>query len=131
MRPFGVPVLLFFCVHAYGQSELLGVNHFPETREMSGLPGGSFGIMPNGAPSIHGAMAFSTPIAYSLDNWHWAMGVNSVSPSMRLSGLDFRNHGTTSSGTAEFMVGIPTRWGALTFSEAVIDIKFRSATNLE
>ena len=116
---------------AAAQSELIGPGRFPETREMSGLPGGSFGVLPDGTTSFRGAMALSTPIAYSLNHWHWAMGVNSTSPSMQFRGIDTSPNASSSSGTAEIMTGIPTGAGGLTFSIMPIDSHFRAATNLE
>jgi hypothetical protein len=99
---------------------------------MSGLPGGSFGVLPSGTPSFRGAMALSTPIAYSLNNWHWAAGINSTSPSMRFTGLDTNARGGVSSGTAELMVGIPTPYGGLTFSMMPISVHMdENAINLE
>lgn len=112
----------------YAQSELIGPGRFPETREMSGLPGGSFGVLPNGTPSFRGAMALSTPIGYSLDRWHWAAGINAVSPSMRFRGLDFEASGSTSSGTGELMTGVPTPWGALTLSAMFISVHLDETT---
>ena len=122
-------LLLSAC--SWSQSELIGPGRFPETREMSGLPGGSFGVLPDGTPSFRGAMALSTPIAYSLDHWHWAAGINSTSPSMQFRGLDFHQNVSVSSGTAEIMVGAPLGIGALTLSIMPIDAKLREATNLE
>src|SRR5579885_55373 len=90
MRWFVVCSFLCLASLGFAQSELIGPGRFPETREMSGLPGGSFGVLPDGTPSFRGAMALSTPIAYSLDHWHWAAGINSTSPSMKFQGLDFR-----------------------------------------
>src|SRR4051812_1650736 len=107
------------------QSELMGPSRFPETREMSGMSGGCFGVLPDGTPSIRGAMAISTPIAYSLNNWHWAGGLNATSTSSKFSGLDFKPHGTASSGTGELMVGFPTKWGAFTYSAMPIDVHLR------
>jgi hypothetical protein len=131
MRVFSILALLGVAGIACCQSELQGPSRFPETREMSGMPGGSFGVLPDGTPSIKGSMALSTPIAYGLDHWHWAGGVNSTSTDSKFTGLDFRSHGTVSSGTAELMVGIPTKWGAFTYSAMPIDIHFRMATNLQ
>lgn len=131
MRFFWTLALLAVGANGLCQSELIGPSQFTETREMSGMPGGCFGVMPDGTPSIKGAMALSTPIAYSLDHWHWAAGINSTSPSSRFSGLDFKPHGTSSSGTGELMVGIPTRWGAFTYSAMPIDIHLRMATNIQ
>jgi len=124
--------LVGFASLGYCQSELIGSGRFPETREMSGLPGGSFGVLRNGTPSFAGAMAFSTPIAYSLDHWHWAMGVNSASSDMRFRGFDTNASGQTSSGTGELMVGIPSRIGAWTLSLMPISVHINDevATNI-
>src|SRR6476619_7261804 len=88
MRWFAFVVLASASCFGFTQSDLFGPGQFTQTREMSGLPGGSFGVLPDGTPSFKGAMALSTPIAYSLNNWHYAFGLKSVSPDMRLRGLD-------------------------------------------
>ena len=131
MRLFLSLVLICASAIALCQSELIGPGRFPETREMSGLPGGSFGVLPDGTPSFSGAMALSTPIAYSLDHWHWAMGFNSTSPSMQFKGIDFRTNVSVSSGTGEIMVGVPSGIGAWTLSIMPIDAKLREATNVQ
>lgn len=99
---------------------------------MSGLPGGSFGVLPDGTPSFSGAMALSTPIAYSLNHWHWAIGLNSASPSMHFRGLDTNARGGVSSGTAEIMFGMPTHYGALTIAVMPISVHMdENAINLQ
>lgn len=113
---------------AAAQSELIGPGRFPETREMSGLPGGSFGVLPNGQAGFRGAMALSTPVAYSLGRGHWAAGINAVSPSMRFRGLDFEATGSNSSGTGELMTGVATPWGSLTLAAMFISVHLDETT---
>jgi hypothetical protein len=132
MRWVVLLAMVSFSSLGFCQVELIGPGRFPETRQMSGLSGGSFGVLPNGTPSFRGAMALSTPIAYSLGNWHWAMGVNSTSPTMRFRGFDTDASGQTSSGTGELMVGIPTRAGNLTLSVMPISVHMdENAINLQ
>src|SRR5256885_2105188 len=52
MRCFSVFALICMASIGFSQSELIGPGRFPETREMSGLPGGSFGVLPDGTPSF-------------------------------------------------------------------------------
>lgn len=86
---------------------------------MSGLPGGGFGVNSLGNPDTNGAIAISTPIAYSLSNWSVVLGGSIVSHNSKFEFLrhnkdDFVNGGN---GTAQFMVGIPlNRFGSLTAS---------------
>jgi hypothetical protein len=53
-------------VSAADRDPFIGPNLFPEFRNLSGLPGGGVGVLPNGRVSIQGALALSTPVAYSL-----------------------------------------------------------------
>ncbi|MHB8635485.1 MAG: hypothetical protein ACYC96_03320 [Fimbriimonadaceae bacterium] len=52
------------------QTNLKGPHEYPQFRSLSGLPGGGFGVRPDGTPAFDGAMTFSTPIGYSLNNWN-------------------------------------------------------------
>ena len=50
----------------FGQGSIGGSHQYPQFRVFSGLPGGGYGVLPNGRPSIDGAAALATPIGYSL-----------------------------------------------------------------
>jgi hypothetical protein len=114
---------------AHAQEELVGLNRFPETRGISGLPGGGFGVARDGKPSFLGAMSFSTPIAYGLDNWHWAAGINSISDGMGLRGIDTGANNDVSSGTGFFMFGMPTRYGSITYTAMFISVHLDELTS--
>jgi len=132
MRWFILLALISVSSFGFAQSELFGPGKFTQTREMSGLSGGSFGVLPDGTPSFDGAMALSTPIGYCLNHWHWAAGLNSISPDMRLRGLDTSPNTGVSGGTGELIVGIPTRHGALDYSLMPISVKLDEvAMNLQ
>lgn len=127
-RLLWVSCLLLLSAFGLAQDELIGLSRFTETRMMSGLPGGSFGVLRSGRPSFRGAMALSTPIAYSLGAGHWAAGLNATSSSMQFSGLDTKPSGRSSSGTGEIMAGVPTPWGALTLSAMFISVHLDETT---
>lgn len=127
--------LLFVCVLsvatlAYAQSELVGDGQFPQTRTLSGLPGGVIGVRPDGTPSFRGAAALSTPIAYSLSNWHYAfaLGTTSASSSPRFFERDEGGEFNKANSTAYGMVGIPSRIGAFTVSLMLISRLLKETT---
>jgi hypothetical protein len=62
-----VPVL------AAAQNDLNPAGQYPQFRTLSGLPGGGFGVRPDGSIGLDGALTFSTPIGYGLSNWHFAI----------------------------------------------------------
>ena len=62
-----------FAALAHGQSDLLPTGQYPQFRTLSGLPGGGFGVRPDGSTGFDGAMSFSTPIGYSLTSGHYAV----------------------------------------------------------
>jgi hypothetical protein len=129
VRAFVLFLLLLTTGIAAAQSELVGPGRFPETRGISALPGGGFGVLRNGRPSFNGAISFSTPIAYGLDNWHWAAGVNSISSNRKLRGIDTSSDEDVSSGTGFVMFGIPTEFGSITYSAMFISVHVDELTS--
>jgi hypothetical protein len=95
---------------------LSGPRQYPQFRNMSGLPGGLFGVTEKGAPSMSGAMAISTPIGYSLSNYHVAVGFANMSRDRTLRFPQSRNDNNDANGTGQAMIGIPTEIGDLTLS---------------
>ncbi len=91
---------------AYGQQrDLSGKDQYPQFRVLSGLPGGGFGVLPNGQPSINGAAALATPIGYSMGG-HGAIGL--FNTATNLNPFQFDGKDATeqhSNGTAEIMAG--------------------------
>ena len=87
------------------QNDLSGKDQYPQYRVLSGLPGGGFGVLPSGRPSIDGAAALATPIGYALGN-HGAIGLFNTTTSLNPFQFDGRNaREQNSNGTAFFMVG--------------------------
>lgn len=59
--------------------KLTGYHQYPQFRTMSGLPGSSFPVTPLGEVDGTGAIAISTPVAYSLGNLRFVVGGMAVS----------------------------------------------------
>ena len=78
-RKLGIGILALLASGAFGQSTLAGPHQYPAFRTISGLPGGGFGVRPDGLPAFDGAMAFSTPIGYSLSNWNGTLSATNTS----------------------------------------------------
>jgi hypothetical protein len=66
MKRISVAVLCFTSVAAFAQDPARGEGGYPQFRNISGLPAGGFGLRPDGTIGIGGALAFTTPVAYSL-----------------------------------------------------------------
>lgn len=90
----------------FAQAELVGLKQYPQFRTLSGLPGAGFGISPDGQPNFRGAMAYSTPVAYTLTDWRMSLGGSAVSrdTSIRWFG---GNDLVQGNGTGYFMLGVP------------------------
>ena len=103
------------------QEPLSGRGQFPEWRTLSGLPGGGFGVTSDGTPSIKGAFALSSPIAYSLGNKHMSIGLSNISFDHQLK-LPNGNQGN-SNGTGWAMLGLGNEsLGNLTISGVIVSI---------
>ncbi len=92
---------------AQAQSDLLPNGQYPQFRTLSGLPGGGFGLLSDGTPSFSGAMAFSTPIGYSLSNNHVSFNLANTSDNLffRLPHVAGNSGNTDSLGKANGMFG--------------------------
>jgi hypothetical protein len=55
-------LLMLTTASIYAQREF---REFPEFRYTSGLPGGGFGVTPDGVPGFEGAMQLNVPVAYT------------------------------------------------------------------
>lgn len=114
------------------QKELSGRRQYPQFRSMSGLSGSAFPVGTDGLPSYNGAMALSTPIAYSLTGWSFVAGIGSLSFDTNLRWPSGREGQRSNNGTAQFMVGIPLgSAGDLTASFMVLSTILDSALNLQ
>lgn len=88
---------------------------FPQLRDISGLPGAGFGVTSKGIPSINGAMAFSTPIGFSLGDGYWDFGLASRSTNNRPQFFASSTRtNQNSDGTGQIMTGLRTPFGNLT-----------------
>jgi hypothetical protein len=119
---------------AFGQSDFAPTGQYPQFRGESGLPGSGFGIDSKGNPNFAGAMAYSTPIAYSLSNWHFSMDAENASDYgfFRLPHLTGHSGKQDSNGKLNFMTGIPLdRFGALTLSYTVLSSLGDAAINFQ
>jgi hypothetical protein len=89
------------------QIDLKGQRRYPQFRGLSGLPGGGFGVLPNGKLSIAGAVAFSTPIAYTPGSGRFVVGTGLVSNHRKLRFFSDRADGDKAegNGTAFALVG--------------------------
>lgn len=130
-------VALALCLAASGfaQPELTGAGHYPQFRNLSGLPGAGFGITPDGRLGFHGALAYSTPVAYSMRNWDMVFSATNVSNTMRLSFLEDDNavlfDGNEGNGTWQLLVGVPLgEYGNVTFSHLILSSLLDDAQNL-
>src|SRR5476649_56264 len=79
IRPFAVGTLALLTCGAIAQQRLLGPFQYPQFRSQAALPGGGYGVRPDGMPAFDGAMAFSTPIGYSLSNWNAVITASNTS----------------------------------------------------
>ncbi len=105
---------------------------FPQFRDMSGLPGGGFGLTIKGDPSIRGAMSLSTPIGFSLGSGRWNLGISSRSVNSRPAFFSTSPRGSTGSdGTLQLMHGVNTPVGTLTGSFMVLSSARDSVFNLQ
>ena len=118
---------------AGAQSAFSTRGQFAQFRNLSGLPGGTFGVNQDGDPDMRGAMALSTPIAYSLRGGHFVFIGSNTSynrdfrlPSRPTSGKDF---GVNSNGTAAAMAGISTPVGDVTVGMNVVSGAFENCYN--
>lgn len=75
---FGWLVCVSCPVRAQHQPNV-GVNQFPQYRQLSGLAGGGYGLNFDGRSSLDGPTAFSTPIAYVLGHDEFRLATTSES----------------------------------------------------
>jgi len=102
---------------AFGQADFTANGQYPQYRGYSGLPGSGFGVLPDGTPSFNGAMTYSSPQAYSLNNWHFSIDAENASDYdfFRLPHVTGRRGNQDSNGKLGGMVGIPLgKFGAVT-----------------
>jgi hypothetical protein len=111
---------------AQGRDPFAGPNQFPQFRNLSGLSGGGYGLDSQGYPSLSGATAFSTPIAYVLghDRLWLALAKASFSLAPGFSGGD-------SNGTGVFSFGHTFGRFNLAFTDLIKSAHGDQAYNLQ
>lgn len=112
---FGFLVLAACCLSPIGTAqEITGRGTFPQYRSVSGLPGGGYAVRPDGRIGIDGALALSTPVAYSLHGGVYAGILANMSPNLSLRGFDSKGGEKGSNGTFVDNIGIGTEFGNIT-----------------
>ncbi len=71
-------MLPLLAMTASAQQYYVGYHRYPQFRTWSGLPGGGYGLTPDGQIDPNGALAYSTPVAYSLGQGEWVIGAGVV-----------------------------------------------------
>jgi hypothetical protein len=115
---------------ASAQQAFAHPGQYSQFRNLSGLPGGTFGVNPDGRPGIDGAMALSTPIAYSLGGGHFAGVLSNTSYDSHFrffTKVKKQDFGWKSNGTAAGMAGFSTPIGKFTFGMSVASGKFENS----
>lgn len=106
-----------------GQSSFYRPGQYPSLRNFNGLPGQGYGINRDGAPDFRGAFSYSTPVAYSLSDWHWVIGGTFVSDTLRPSFADNSRSGGSDSANGTAVLQIGTRlgeWGDFCYGFSVL-----------
>jgi len=88
--------------------------------------------MPDGTPSINGAMAFSTPIGFSMKGGTFDIGLSDRSRNSAPQMVNFRtgsNNPSDSTGQIQFGLGTPA--GNFTLSYMVLSSEFDQAYNAQ
>ena len=107
MRPLSLTTLAALAVlPALGraQADTLGYRQYPQFRGFSGLPGGGYGVLASGRPSIEGAAALATPIGYTLSS-HGALSIASTSFDQNPFRFDTMRGQTSNNGSFAFSYG--------------------------
>lgn len=131
LQPFAcVYICLVISSSSFAQSELSGINQYPQYRTVSGLPGGMFGISKAGKCDFGGAVSISTPVGYTLGSRQYAFGISNTSASHHFT---FFDHGgeNTSNGTGFAMAGFTLPVGNLTLCYEVLSTRGDQAYNLQ
>jgi hypothetical protein len=127
--------LLALAPGASAQEGFLGRGRYPQFRNVSGLPGGSFGVTPDGHPGIMGALALSTPIGYSLSDFRVVVALANMSEDARPRVFDVSETDqgrVRSNGTAAAMIGFRLGpLGRLTYSKTFLSEELDNVTNLQ
>lgn len=102
--PAATLLLLAMVARAGAQIEIGGRHQYPQFRVFSGLPGGGYGLLPNGTPGIGGAAALATPIGYTLGS-HGAIGLFNTTDNSDPLHLDESGRAESSNGSLQLSYG--------------------------
>jgi hypothetical protein len=128
-----VTAILALCAFAGAQQAFSHLGQYSQFRNISGLPGGTFGVNRDGSPGIGGAMSLSTPIAYSLGGGHFAGALANTSYDSRfrtMTKAKRNDFGFKSNGTATGMAGVSTPIGKITVGMSVASGAFENSYSL-
>ncbi len=106
-----------FIIPVLATAQFSGQGEFPGFRNISALPGSGFGVTSDGRAGFKGAMAYSTPVAYSLAPWEFVAGGGYASHDWGLAFPDQGGFGSRKgNGTGQIQGGLPIpRWGAISY----------------
>lgn len=132
MRKLGYLALIVSSSCLASADDFSGRNSFPHFRDLSALPGGSFGVRPDGVPGVDGALALSSPIAYSLGARRFVFGLASRSTNLRPEFLNFakRSDQFSSDGTGQILGGFSTPIGRFTVSTTILSTVLDNVGNV-
>ncbi len=103
---------------AFCMAQFSGEGQYPEFRSFSGLPGGGFPVSPTGVVGCDGALAYSTPVAYSLAPWRMALGTGIASKNAHASAPQWDSDDWNF--TAFGMMGVGLPFGRLTVGGMIL-----------
>jgi hypothetical protein len=129
-----IPSIVFATAAAFSWAtgpDFRGKGKFPQYRNISGLPGGGFCVSPEGAPDVSGALALSTPVAYSLTDYRvvFVYGSQSNDRRFRFDGPRREGIGGTNA-TGAAMIGVPLGQWRITFTGMFLSSDLDSVLNV-
>lgn len=117
---------------AFSQDDLVGTQKYPQFRVLSGLPGGGFGVLPNGKTGNTGAAALATPIGYTLGSGSYAIGYYSTSSGSNPFRFDRQDSKVNfSNGTGFYMGGVTYRGYHATLSNTILSTSLDNVFNFQ
>lgn len=123
--------LALSCV-SYGQTAFIGRDRYPQYRDISGLPGGGFGVNREGYVSFLGAYALTTPLGISMRSGENVFGFATRSDNLTLTSPGVSSDtGANSAGSAQFIFGISTGIGDITIAHFVMSSRLDNTQNIQ
>lgn len=119
---------------ASAQAELVGPDQYPQLRGLSGLPGGGFPISPYGGIRPGGAFAHTTPVAYHLGHYQFAINASFLSTDGAIPPWTKSGGGgefLQSNGTLVQLMGLKAgATGDFTFGNMIVSSKGDNGANI-